>query len=198
MLKGYFYLSQAFAASKFADACLRGMRGDANVVVCAFVDSQVCYSWSVNFFSSTLLFNFLYAWENEYNFSPCQVTELPFFASKVRLGRNGVEEVYSLGLLNEYERSDKIKILLRFLSIISFFLSYDCARVYNMTTQHIHEVGLGQSYSIKFCTNPPRWLLSQQGFRKKAWLSCFLLCLLILQWSMVWFIASISIVNGNA
>ncbi|XP_073310120.1 malate dehydrogenase, glyoxysomal-like isoform X3 [Primulina huaijiensis] len=32
------------------------------------------------------------------------VTELPFFASKVRLGRNGVEEIYSLGPLNEYER----------------------------------------------------------------------------------------------
>lgn len=65
-------LSMAFAASKFSDACLRGLKGDANVVVCAFVDSQV--------------------------------TELPFFASKVRLGRNGVEEVYPLGPLNEYER----------------------------------------------------------------------------------------------
>ncbi|KMZ56041.1 Malate dehydrogenase [Zostera marina] len=66
-------LSMAFAASKFADACLRGLRGDANIVVCAFVDSQV--------------------------------TELPFFASKVRLGRAGVEEFYPLGPLNEYERS---------------------------------------------------------------------------------------------
>lgn len=34
-----------------------------------------------------------------------QVTELPFFASKVRLGRAGVEEFYPLGPLNEYERS---------------------------------------------------------------------------------------------
>ena len=33
-----------------------------------------------------------------------QVTELPFFASKVRLGRCGVDEVYGLGPLNEYER----------------------------------------------------------------------------------------------
>ncbi|PPD81214.1 hypothetical protein GOBAR_DD21846 [Gossypium barbadense] len=32
------------------------------------------------------------------------VTELPFFASKVRLGRCGVEEIYPLGPLNEYER----------------------------------------------------------------------------------------------
>lgn len=65
-------LSMAYAAVKFADACLRALRGDANVVECAFVASQV--------------------------------TELPFFASKVRLGRTGVEEIYSLGPLNEYER----------------------------------------------------------------------------------------------
>uniref|UniRef100_A0A7N0T4U9 Malate dehydrogenase n=1 Tax=Kalanchoe fedtschenkoi TaxID=63787 RepID=A0A7N0T4U9_KALFE len=66
-------LSMAYAAVKFADACLRGLRGDAGVVECAFVDSQV--------------------------------TELPFFASKVRLGRNGVEEIHQLGPLNEYERA---------------------------------------------------------------------------------------------
>lgn len=33
-----------------------------------------------------------------------QVTELPFFATKVRLGRGGAEEIYQLGPLNEYER----------------------------------------------------------------------------------------------
>ncbi|CAH8281905.1 unnamed protein product [Eruca vesicaria subsp. sativa] len=66
-------LSQAYAAAKFADACLRGLRGDANVIECSFVASQV-------------------------------VTELPFFATKVRLGRTGAEEVYQLGPLNEYER----------------------------------------------------------------------------------------------
>ncbi|GFY89470.1 peroxisomal NAD-malate dehydrogenase 1 [Actinidia rufa] len=66
-------LSMAYAAVKFADACLRGLRGDAGVVECAFVASQV--------------------------------TELPFFASKVRIGRNGAEEVYQLGPLNEYERA---------------------------------------------------------------------------------------------
>lgn len=33
-----------------------------------------------------------------------QVTDLPFFATKVRLGRGGAEEVYQLGPLNEYER----------------------------------------------------------------------------------------------
>ncbi|CAN4107878.1 unnamed protein product [Withania somnifera] len=65
-------LSMAYAAVKFADACLKGLRGDASVVACAFVASQV--------------------------------TELPFFASKVRLGRTGAEEVYQLGPLNEYER----------------------------------------------------------------------------------------------
>uniref|UniRef100_A0A6N2L3J4 Malate dehydrogenase n=1 Tax=Salix viminalis TaxID=40686 RepID=A0A6N2L3J4_SALVM len=63
---------KAYAAVKFADACLRGLRGDAGVVECAFVASEV--------------------------------TELPFFATKVRLGRRGAEEVYQLGPLNEYER----------------------------------------------------------------------------------------------
>ncbi|CAK9150589.1 unnamed protein product [Ilex paraguariensis] len=66
-------LSMAYAAVKFADACLRGLRGDAGIVQCAFVASQV--------------------------------TELPYFASKVRLGRNGVEEICPLGPLNEYERA---------------------------------------------------------------------------------------------
>jgi len=33
-----------------------------------------------------------------------QVTELPFFATKVRLGRHGIDEIYPLGPLSEYER----------------------------------------------------------------------------------------------
>ncbi|XP_043708259.1 malate dehydrogenase, glyoxysomal [Telopea speciosissima] len=66
-------LSMAYAAVKFADACLRGLRGDAGIVECSFVASQV--------------------------------TELPFFASKVRLGRTGIEEIFPLGPLNEYERT---------------------------------------------------------------------------------------------
>ncbi|KAK8673883.1 hypothetical protein V6N13_112192 [Hibiscus sabdariffa] len=65
-------LSMAYAAVKFADACLRGLRGDAGIVECSYVASHV--------------------------------TELPFFASKVRLGRTGVEEIHALGPLNEYER----------------------------------------------------------------------------------------------
>ncbi|XP_052139310.1 malate dehydrogenase, glyoxysomal [Oryza glaberrima] len=66
-------LSMAYAAAKFADACLRGLRGDAGIVECSFVASQV--------------------------------TELPFFASKLRLGRCGIEEILSLGPLNEFERA---------------------------------------------------------------------------------------------
>ncbi|XP_074587039.1 malate dehydrogenase, glyoxysomal isoform X2 [Curcuma longa] len=65
-------LSMAYAAAKFADACLRGLRGDAGIVECAFVASQV--------------------------------TELPFFATKVRLGRGGAEEIFPIGPLSEYER----------------------------------------------------------------------------------------------
>jgi len=33
-----------------------------------------------------------------------EVTEFPFFATKVRLGRNGAEEIFPLGPLNSYER----------------------------------------------------------------------------------------------
>lgn len=33
-----------------------------------------------------------------------QVTELPFFATKVRIGRSGIEEIYPLGPLNAHER----------------------------------------------------------------------------------------------
>lgn len=38
---------QAYAAAKFADACLQGLRGDAGVVECSFVASQVLifYLW---------------------------------------------------------------------------------------------------------------------------------------------------------
>lgn len=33
---------QAYAAVKFADACLHGLRGDAAIIQCAFVSSQAC------------------------------------------------------------------------------------------------------------------------------------------------------------
>ncbi|GJP39312.1 hypothetical protein CLOM_g23695 [Closterium sp. NIES-68] len=72
-------LSMAYAAAKFAQACLQAMRGEAGIVECAFVQSTV--------------------------------TELPFFASRVVLGRRGVEEVLSLGPMTEYERGwmEKLK-----------------------------------------------------------------------------------------
>ncbi|KAK4355376.1 hypothetical protein RND71_024347 [Anisodus tanguticus] len=40
----------------------------------------------------------------ECSFVQSNVTELPFFASKVRLGKNGVEEVLGLGQLTDYEK----------------------------------------------------------------------------------------------
>ncbi|EEF39846.1 malate dehydrogenase, putative [Ricinus communis] len=40
----------------------------------------------------------------ECSFVQSSVTELPFFASKVRLGKNGVEEVLDLGPLSDYEK----------------------------------------------------------------------------------------------
>ncbi|KAH7446804.1 hypothetical protein KP509_01G077000 [Ceratopteris richardii] len=71
-------LSMAYAAAKFADSTLRALRGEAGIIQCAFV--------------------------------PSQVTDLPYFASKVLLGRNGVEEVFPLGPLNEYEREGLAKL----------------------------------------------------------------------------------------
>ncbi|KAI7999292.1 hypothetical protein LOK49_LG09G02325 [Camellia lanceoleosa] len=40
----------------------------------------------------------------ECSFVQSTITELPFFASKVRLGKNGVEEVLGLGPLSDYEK----------------------------------------------------------------------------------------------
>lgn len=40
----------------------------------------------------------------ECSFVQSSITELPFFASKVRFGKNGVEEVLGLGALSDYEK----------------------------------------------------------------------------------------------
>nr|CAD1824007.1 unnamed protein product [Ananas comosus var. bracteatus] len=40
----------------------------------------------------------------ECSYVQSSITELPFFASKVRLGKNGVEEVLGLGPLSDYEK----------------------------------------------------------------------------------------------
>lgn len=100
-------LLQAYAASKFADACLRGLRGDANVIECSFVASQVNLENTLQFFSSfkeNSSLSFILLMLLTCNGNSSQVTELAFFATKVRLGRTGAEEVYQLGPLNEYER----------------------------------------------------------------------------------------------
>lgn len=94
---------------KFADACLRGLRGDAGIVECAFVASQVSNFFLIKFeffffFLFLFFLNLTKSYLSNVMMTTKQVTELPFFASKVRLGRAGAEEVYQLGLLNEYER----------------------------------------------------------------------------------------------
>ncbi|KAF8025904.1 hypothetical protein BT93_F2661 [Corymbia citriodora subsp. variegata] len=40
----------------------------------------------------------------ECSFVQSSITELPFFASKVKLGKNGVEEVFELGPMSDYEK----------------------------------------------------------------------------------------------
>lgn len=98
---------QAYAAAKFADACLRGLRGDANVVECSFVASQV--------------------------------TELAFFATKVRLGRTGVEEVYQLGPLNEYERYETILSSLLHYFVSERYLIFDDFTIYRIGLEKAKE-----------------------------------------------------------
>ncbi|CAL9755333.1 unnamed protein product [Musa acuminata subsp. burmannicoides] len=46
----------------------------------------------------------------ECSFVQSNITELPFFASKVRLGKNGVEEVLGLGPLSDYEKEGLEKL----------------------------------------------------------------------------------------
>lgn len=70
--KGSATLSMAYAGALFADACLRGLNGEPNVVECSYVQSTV--------------------------------TDAPFFSSKVKLGKEGVEEVHGLGELTPYEK----------------------------------------------------------------------------------------------
>ena len=70
--KGSATLSMAYAGALFADACLRAKNGEAGVVECTCVESDV--------------------------------TEVPFFASKVTLGKEGVETVHGLGELSDYEK----------------------------------------------------------------------------------------------
>lgn len=71
--KGSATLSMAYAGALFADACLRGLNGDTDVIECTYVASTV--------------------------------TEVPYFSSKVKLGKNGVEQIYGLGDMNDYERN---------------------------------------------------------------------------------------------
>lgn len=40
---------QAYAAAKFADACLRGLRGDAGIIECSYVASQVSFLFCIQF-----------------------------------------------------------------------------------------------------------------------------------------------------
>lgn len=66
-------LSMAYAGAKFANQVLKGLSGEANVVACAYVESDI-------------------------------VAGLPFFASPIHLGVNGIEKVHSFGKLSEFEK----------------------------------------------------------------------------------------------
>jgi malate dehydrogenase len=65
-------LSMAYAAARMAEACLRGLSGEAEVYECSYVASSV--------------------------------TDLPYFATKVKLGPDGAEEVLPVGDITDYEK----------------------------------------------------------------------------------------------
>lgn len=65
-------LSMAYAGARFAEAVLKGMSGESNVIECAYVSSKL--------------------------------TSMPFFASKVLLGKEGCENVISFGTLSPFEQ----------------------------------------------------------------------------------------------
>ena len=69
----------AYAGALFADACLRGLNGEPNVVVCTYVESAI--------------------------------TPARFFASKVRLGPSGVDEILGLGKMTDFEKAGLEKLL---------------------------------------------------------------------------------------
>jgi len=77
--KGSATLSMAYAGALFADACLRGLNGQKDVVECTYVQSTV-------------------------------VPGLDFFATKVRIGPNGAEEIFPIGEITEYEQGWLVKM----------------------------------------------------------------------------------------
>lgn len=72
--KGSATLSMAYAGCVFADACLRGLNGEKDVVECSYVESSV-------------------------------VPGIPFFSSKVTIGKQGVAKIHGLGELSDYEKA---------------------------------------------------------------------------------------------
>lgn len=65
-------LSMAYAGARLTGSVLRGLKGESNVVECAYIKSDV--------------------------------TESPYFANPVVLGKNGVEKNLGFGSLNDYEK----------------------------------------------------------------------------------------------
>lgn len=66
-------LSMAYAGARFALSLARAVNGDANVIECSYVRSDI--------------------------------TEATYFASPVKIGKNGVEQNLGIGELNAYEKT---------------------------------------------------------------------------------------------
>lgn len=72
-------LSTAYAGAIFAEQCLRGLAGHADIVDYAYVDEEALGSTEVN-------------------------AGIPFFSRKVKFGVDGIEEVLPTGPLSAYEQ----------------------------------------------------------------------------------------------
>eukprot|EP01025_Chloroclados_australasicus_P025452 TRINITY_DN2543_c0_g1_i1.p1 TRINITY_DN2543_c0_g1~~TRINITY_DN2543_c0_g1_i1.p1 ORF type:complete len:349 (-),score=53.95 TRINITY_DN2543_c0_g1_i1:242-1288(-) len=73
--KGSATLSMAYAGALFADACVRGLQGASNVVECAFVESKESGS-----------------------------PDVPYFSTRVKLGKEGLQDIYPIGQISDYEK----------------------------------------------------------------------------------------------
>ena len=121
-------LSMAAAAAQFAHSCLRAMSGErwgggAQVELVFFlthglkgVRFQLVKEVNQRLVSNMLCSNSTRNHLTERGVTECayvasSVTKLPFFATKVRLGASGVEQVMGLGRMTPFEKAGLEKML---------------------------------------------------------------------------------------
>ncbi len=107
-------LSMAYAAARMAESTLLGLLGEPNMFECAFVDSDVsaCRASFVVSCLPCMEASSCVCATGQWHclmqvcvgVLPQVVPEVPFFATKVQLGKEGVVKVQPLGPLNDFEQ----------------------------------------------------------------------------------------------